>query len=59
MTIKFESLTSGLRISQAWFTFAVPFGLFLLMIRIIQRVYLDVQNLLNNRPVFTGEKMFS
>lgn len=58
-TIKFETLTSGLRISQAWFTFAVPFGLFLLMIRIIQRVILDVQDLKNGRPVFSGNKMFT
>ena len=58
-TIKFESVTSGLQISQAWFTFAVPFGLFLLMIRIIQRVYLDIQDLKNGRPVFSGHKMFS
>ena len=59
LTIKFETLTSGLRISQAWFTFAVPFGLSLLMIRIIQRVYLDLKNLRNNLPVYSGDKMFS
>lgn len=58
-TIQFDTLTSGLRISQAWFTFAVPFGLFVLMIRIIQRVWLDVCDLKSGRPVFTGEKMFS
>lgn len=58
-TIKFESLTSGLRVSQAWFTMAVPFGLSVLMIRIIQRVWLDIENIRNNRPVFSGEKMFN
>ena len=59
LTMKFETLTSGLRVSQAWFTFAVPFGLSLLMVRIIQRVYLDVKNLRNNLPVYSGDKMFS
>ena len=59
LTIKFETLTSGLRVSQAWFTFAVPFGLSLLMVRIVQRVYLDVKNLRNNLPVYSGDKMFS
>ena len=59
LTIKFETLTSGLRISQAWFTFAVPFGLSLLMIRIVQRIYLDLKNLKNNLPVYSGDKMFS
>jgi len=57
--MKFETLTSGLRVSQAWFTFAVPFGLSLLMVRIVQRVYLDVKNLRNNLPVYSGDKMFS
>jgi len=59
LTLKFETLTSGLRVSQAWFTFAVPFGLSLLMVRIVQRVYLDVKNLRNNLPVYSGDKMFS
>ena len=59
LTMKFETLTSGLRVSQAWFTFAVPFGLSLLMVRIVQRVYLDVKNIKNNLPVYSGDKMFS
>jgi hypothetical protein len=29
------------------------------MIRIIQRVILDVQDLKNGRPVFSGHKMFT
>ena len=58
-TIKFESVTSGLQVSQAWFTFAVPFGLALLIIRILQRIYLDIEDIKEKRPVFTGKKMFS
>ena len=41
-TIKFDTLTSGLRVSQAWFTFAVPFGLTCLMVRVVQRIFLDI-----------------
>ena len=58
-TIRFETVTSGLQISQAWFTFAVPFGLFLLILRILQRIYLDILDIKSKRPVFTGRKMFS
>ena len=58
-TIKYETVTSGLQVSQAWFTFAVPFGLTLLIIRILQRIYLDIIDLKEHRPVFTGKKMFS
>ena len=58
-TIKYETVTSGLQISQAWFTFAIPFGLTLLILRILQRIYLDILDLKAKRPVFTGKKMFS
>ena len=58
-TIRFETVTSGLLISQAWFTFAVPFGLTLLIIRILQRIYLDIEDIKAKRPVFTGKKMFN
>jgi TRAP-type C4-dicarboxylate transport system permease small subunit len=58
-TIKFDTLTSGLRVSQAWFTFAVPFGLTCLMVRVVQRIFLDISDIRNGRPVFTGQKMFS
>ena len=57
LTLKFETLTSGLRVSQAWFTFAVPFGLSLLMVRIVQRVYLDVKNLRNNLCLFRRQNV--
>tara|TARA_E500000178_G_C16589139_1_gene559561 strand:- start:46 stop:609 length:564 start_codon:yes stop_codon:yes gene_type:complete len=57
-TIKYETLSSGLRISQAWFTFAVPFGLTVLMFRITQRIFADVNNIIAGRPVFDGRKMF-
>ena len=58
-TIKYETVTSGLQISQAWFTFAIPFGLTLLIIRVLQRIYLDIADIKAKRPVFTGRKMFS
>jgi len=58
-TIKYETVTSGLQVSQAWFTFAVPFGLTILILRILQRIYLDFADIRAKRPVFEGKKMFS
>ena len=58
-TIKYATVTSGLQISQAWFTFAIPFGLTLLILRILQRIYLDILDIRAKRPVFTGRKMFN
>ena len=58
-TIKYETVTSGLQVSQAWFTFAVPFGLTILILRILQRIYLDFADIRAKPPVFEGKKMFS
>lgn len=58
-SIKFGSATSGLRINTAWFTAAVPIGFFLIIIRLIQSIWRDVQDIRAGRPVFTGKAMFS
>ncbi len=54
----FGSVTHGLRISQVFFLFAVPFGFALIMVRLIQSFLRDVSDLRHGRSVFEGDKMF-
>jgi TRAP-type C4-dicarboxylate transport system permease small subunit len=55
---KFGSVTHGLRISQTWFLFAVPFGFALVMLRLIQSLLRDISDLRNGRPVYEGDTLF-
>lgn len=57
-SIRFDSLTSGLRINQAWFTAAVPIGFSLIIVRLLQSIRRDVGNIRAGREPHTGTKMF-
>jgi TRAP-type C4-dicarboxylate transport system permease small subunit len=58
VTIKFDALTHGLRISQAWFIFAVPFGFSLILIRLVQSIREDVANIIAGRAMRSGRSLF-
>lgn len=55
---KFGSVTHGLRVSQVWFLFAVPFGFALVIFRLVQSFLRDLSDLRNGRPVYEGDKLF-
>lgn len=55
---KFGSVTHGLRISQVFFLFAVPFGFALVLVRLTQSLRRDVSDLRNGRAVYEGDKLF-
>ena len=57
-SLEFGSVTHGLRISQVWFTLAVPLGFLLVVFRLIQSIKRDFQDLLLKREVFKGNKLF-
>lgn len=57
-SIHFGSVTHGLRISQAWFLAAVPFGFSLMIFRILQSIWRDWSDLKAGRPLFEGNKLF-
>jgi TRAP-type C4-dicarboxylate transport system permease small subunit len=57
-SIHFGSVTHGLRISQAWFLFAVPLGFGMMTLRLIQSMKRDISDLRAGRPVFEGTKLF-
>jgi len=55
---KFGSVTHGLRVSQVFFLFAVPFGFALVMLRLIQSFLRDLSDLRNGRAVYEGDTLF-
>ena len=58
ISMKFGSVTHGLRISLAWFLAAVPLGFTLMSYRLCQSIWRDFGDLRRGRPVYEGAKMF-
>ncbi|MEM7172911.1 MAG: TRAP transporter small permease [Pseudomonadota bacterium] len=58
ISMKFGSVTHGLRISLAWFLAAVPLGFTLMTYRLCQSIWRDFNDLRRGKPVFEGAKMF-
>ncbi len=58
VSIKFGSVTHGLRVSQAIFLMAVPFGFSIMVLRLLQSIRRDARTLFRNDPVFTGNSLF-
>jgi TRAP-type C4-dicarboxylate transport system permease small subunit len=58
VSVKFGSVTHGLRISLAWFLAAVPLGFAMMLVRLIQSIIRDVSDLKAGRPIYRGKKLF-
>ena len=58
VSLHFDSVTHGLRISQAWFLAAVPIGFSMMIARILQSLWRDWNDLRANRPAFEGNPLF-
>ena len=58
VSLHFDSVTHGLRVSQAWFLAAVPIGFSMMVVRILQSLWRDWNDLRANRPVFEGNPLF-
>jgi len=58
VSAKFGSVTDGLRISKVWFLMAVPVGVALIICRLLQSLWRDVNDLRTGKPVFEGDKLF-
>jgi len=58
VSLEFGSVTDGLRISKAWFLFAVPFGFGMMIIRVIQATIEDWLSFYRNEPLTQAKKMF-
>ena len=57
-SIKFGSVTHGLRISLAWFLAAVPLGFAMMFFRLIQSIIRDVRDVRSGNPIYRGKKLF-
>ncbi|MBE0533567.1 MAG: TRAP transporter small permease [Rhodospirillales bacterium] len=57
-SLKFHSVTDGLRVLRVWFLFAVPFGFSIMLLRVFQSLVRDVGNFRAGRPTFTGARLF-
>ena len=55
---KFGSVTHGLRISQVYFLFAVPFGFALIIVRLVQSFARDLAALREGSAVHEGNRLF-
>ena len=58
MSLKYGSVSHGLRLPLTWFLSAVPIGFLLLLYRLQQSIRRDLSDLRHGRPVFEGEKLF-
>jgi len=58
ISLKFGSVTHGLRISLAWFLAAVPLGFSLMIYRLAQSIWRDFRDFSGGRPVYEGARMF-
>jgi len=58
VSLKFGSVSHGLRVPMVWFLSAVPIGFCLLLYRLQQSLRRDISDIRNGRPVFEGERLF-
>ncbi len=58
VSLKYGSVSHGLRVPMVWFLSAVPIGFCLLLYRLQQSLRRDISDIRSGRPVFEGERLF-
>jgi TRAP-type C4-dicarboxylate transport system permease small subunit len=58
ISVKFGSVTHGLRISLAWFLAAVPLGFAMMCYRLVQSIAHDLRAVRSGQPIYRGKKLF-
>ncbi len=58
VSMKYGSVTDGLRISKVWALSAVPIGFALMIFRLIQSLFRDINDFRTGTPVYEGDKLF-
>jgi TRAP-type C4-dicarboxylate transport system permease small subunit len=58
-SLEFGAETQALAINRAFAQFAIPVGLTMMVVRVLQRTYQDVRDIRAGRPVFKGENVFT
>jgi TRAP-type C4-dicarboxylate transport system permease small subunit len=57
-SIRYGSVTDGLRVLRAWVLFAVPFGFGLLLLRVVQSIVCDIADLRAGRSPRPARQLF-
>lgn len=57
-SMRFGSVSHGLRVSMVYFLLAVPIGFTMVSARLVQSIWRDIGSLRRDEPPFTGEKLF-
>ena len=58
VSLKFGSVSAGLRVSMVWFLMAVPVGFTIMIWRLIQSLARDLKSFRDGSPVYEGDKLF-
>ncbi|QBY01403.1 TRAP transporter small permease [Rhodophyticola sp. CCM32] len=58
VSAEYGSVSHGLRVSMVWFLMAVPIGFTLLILRLLQSLWRDLQSLRDGVDVYEGDKLF-
>lgn len=58
VSMRFGSVSHGLRVSMVYFLLAVPIGFAMVSARLVQSIVRDIRSFINDEPPFTGEKLF-
>lgn len=56
--LEFSSVIEGLRVNRAWVLFSVPFGFALVLFRVGQSIWRDVDDLRGGREPRAGRRLF-
>ncbi|MBV0925166.1 TRAP transporter small permease [Halomicroarcula limicola] len=57
--LQFGAVSEALRVDMIYFQVAIPLGMSLIAVRVLQALYRDVQDVREGRPVYKGEELFS
>lgn len=58
VSMRFGSVSHGLRVSMVWFLMAVPLGFTLVAVRLLQSLRRDFRNLVDGVPPDSGARLF-
>ncbi len=56
--LQFGALAPALRVSQVWFEAAVPLGFLMMVVRLLQSAWRDIQDIRAGREAFAGTLLF-
>lgn len=56
--LQFDALAPALRVSQVWFEAAVPLGFSMMVVRVLQSAWRDIQDIRAGREAYAGTLLF-